>query len=85
MLFALLVLETPRIGPPPNVGPLKPELEFELELELENGLELGFAPPAPPGEFGSSVVSASLPLAFCVNVGWTPPVWLPSAASPAWI
>jgi hypothetical protein len=69
ILFALLVLDTPRIGPPPKVGPLKPEPELELELELENGLELEFAPPDPPGEFGLSVVSASFPLAFCVSVG----------------
>ena len=34
MLFSLLVLATPRIGPPPNVGPLKPELEPEPELPL---------------------------------------------------
>ena len=66
MLFALLVLETPRIGPPPKVGPLKPELELEL---LENGLELGFAPPVPPAAFGLSVASASFPLALWFSVG----------------
>ena len=36
MVFALLVLATPRIGPPPNVGPLKPDPELELVLEFED-------------------------------------------------
>jgi len=34
MLFSLLMLATPKIGPPPKVGPLKPEPEPGLEPEL---------------------------------------------------
>src|SRR6266478_334727 len=36
MVFSLLVLATPSIGPPPSTGPLKPELEPELEMEFED-------------------------------------------------
>jgi len=61
MLFALLVLATPRIGPPPNVGPLNPEAELELGL----GLEL-----VDPDEPGLSVVASEASAeAFCVSVG----------------
>ena len=44
MLFSLLVLATPRIGPPPNTGPLKPELkpDFAMELEDDDSAESGF-------------------------------------------
>jgi hypothetical protein len=52
MLCFLLVLATPSIGPPPNVGPLKPEPEFEPVLELEDD---------DPGEFGFSSASDGLP------------------------
>ena len=52
MLFALLALATPSIGPPPNVGPLKPEVELEPELELEDD---------DPGEFEFSSASEELP------------------------
>jgi hypothetical protein len=46
MLFSLLVLATPRIGPPPNAGPLKPnpELEFVFELEDDDPAEFEFSP-----------------------------------------
>src|SRR5208337_2524858 len=50
MVFFLLVLATPRIGPPPKVGPLKPELELVLELGDDD-----------PGEFGFSSASEELP------------------------
>jgi hypothetical protein len=52
MLFALLVLATPRIGPPPNVGPLKPEPELDPGLELED---------ADPGDFEFPSASEGLP------------------------
>ena len=51
MLFSLLALATPRIGPPPNTGPLKPEPELELGFELEDD---------DPDEFGFSPVSGGL-------------------------
>ena|SRR6267378_1751678 len=51
MLFSLLVLATPRIGPPPNVGPLKPEPE--LEDDDPEGDD--------PGEFEFPAVSDELP------------------------
>jgi hypothetical protein len=44
MLFALLVLATPRIGPPPNVCPLKPEPEPVLELEDDDPDEVELPP-----------------------------------------
>jgi hypothetical protein len=47
MLFSLLVLATPRKGPPPNVGPLKPEPELELDDD--------------PGEFEFPPASEELP------------------------
>jgi hypothetical protein len=42
----LLALATPRIGPPPKVGPLKPEpeLEFVFELEDDDPTEFEFPP-----------------------------------------
>ena len=58
MLFSLLVLATPRIGPPPNVCPPRLELEMEFDdgdpdeddpFEFASGLpeeELSDAPPA---------------------------------------
>jgi hypothetical protein len=52
MLFALLVLATPSIGPPPNVGPLKPEPELERALEFEDD---------DPDEFEFPSVSDGLP------------------------
>ena len=63
MDFALLVLATPSIGPPPNVGPLKPEPDEEPELELE--LELEFEPvlefeDGDPADFESSSSSEEL-------------------------
>src|SRR5258706_9515822 len=50
MLFALLALATPRIGPPPNVGPLKPELELDFEGEAPGELELSSVSAASPEE-----------------------------------
>src|SRR5437588_12522705 len=68
MLFSLLVLATPRIGPPPNVGPLKPELDGDFELLFElNGLdEFGLASVSEPdvlGEFKLDVCAPSKPVA----------------------
>src|SRR5208283_822502 len=53
MLFCLLVLATPSIGPPPKVCPLKPEPELEAEDD-EPGDD-------DPGEFEFSPVSDELP------------------------
>src|SRR5258708_18642092 len=50
MLFALLALATPRIGPPPNVGPLKPELELDFEGEAPGEIELSSVSEASPEE-----------------------------------
>jgi hypothetical protein len=53
MLFALLVLATPRIGPPPNVCPFKPEPGLEPELEEVEDDD--------PGEFELPPASEALP------------------------
>src|SRR5258708_10303782 len=50
MLFALLALATPRIGPPPNVGPLKPELELDFEGDAPGELELSSVSAESPEE-----------------------------------
>src|SRR6266849_1846730 len=52
MVFSLLVLATPSIGPPPSTGPLKPELEPGLEMELEGD---------DSGEFEFPSASEALP------------------------
>jgi hypothetical protein len=52
MLFALLVLATPRIGPPPNVCPFKPEPGLEPVPELEDD---------DPDEFELPPASEALP------------------------
>jgi hypothetical protein len=66
MVLALLVLATPRIGPPPNVCPLKPELEFGLEPEDDDPDEVEF-PDAPDGLPEDELPES--PFRFC-----TPPV-----------
>jgi hypothetical protein len=56
MVLALLVLATPKIGPPPNVCPLMPELELEDD---------------DPGEFEFPSVPDELPVSplagFCAT------------------
>src|ERR1700674_4690487 len=62
MLFALLALATPRIGPPPNTGPFKPALkpDFAMELEDDDSAEFGF-PSASGGLPGEGLPGEGLP------------------------
>src|SRR5258708_10417226 len=70
MVFSLLVLATPSIGPPPSTGPLKPELEPKLEIELEgdDSGELEF-----PSAFELLESPVAGVCAAAVPVGCTPP------------
>src|ERR1700694_924969 len=61
MLFALLVLATPRIGPPPNTGPFKPAPKPDFAMELgDDSAESGF-PPVSGGLPGAGLPRAGLP------------------------
>ena len=84
MVLALLVLATPYIGPPPNVGPLKPEPELEVPLEFEEDNPDEFeVPPAadelpkdepPEAEFPASpLAEVCVPEPACCPE----PIWLP--------
>jgi hypothetical protein len=62
IVFSLLKLATPRIGPPPKVGPLNPEPEFELEFDADP-FEFELSPA--PDESLESLLLESLPAEFC--------------------
>src|ERR1700687_384424 len=89
MLFALLVLATPRMGPPPSVGPLKPKLELEGddpgEFEFPSASE-GFPDAALPEEgLPEEGLLGSPPAGFCVTklpVCCSPPGCAPKAPRP---
>src|ERR1700686_5118840 len=72
MVFALLVLATPRIGPPPNVGPLKGELEGDDPGEFDPGefefpsVSEGFPEEELPEEALPEELPGSPPTGFCV-------------------
>src|SRR5258708_21852834 len=50
MLFFLITRRPPRMGPPPNVGALKSELELDCEGEAPGELELSSVSAASPEE-----------------------------------
>src|SRR6266852_7373696 len=70
MVFSLLALATPSIGPPPSTVPLKPELERELEMELEGDDSGGFGFPSAFELLESPLAAVCAP---AVPVGCTPP------------
>src|SRR5208282_808818 len=80
-VFALLVLATPRIGPPPNVGPLKPEPELESALEDDDPGEFEAPAASPEDELPDDELPndglPALPLGFC-----SPPDCAPIPPSP---
>ena len=62
MLFSLLMLATPRIGPPPNVCP--PRLELEIEFGDEDPFEddpFGFASGFPEEELSEEPSADAFP------------------------